>query len=209
MHCPPRLLRRRLGRALVLASLVTSPHVLTGCSNFLAATHDGPIYQDPGQRSRGEKTDDKQIKTFLKVNLGKADPALAKSNINIASYNGVVLLTGEVANNQLRELAGATARDINAVRQVHNQLAIAGQSSFYSRANDSWLATKINTKIINAQVIEINRIKVIVENRVVYLMGLVTEKEAAAVVEVARTTKGVTKVVRAVELIPEHPRAPI
>lgn len=182
---------------------------ILGCSSFLAATNDGPIHQDPGQRSRGETIDDKQITTFLKVNLAKADPALEKANVNFLSYNGVVLLTGEVATKALRDLAGNTAREISAVRLVHNQLSIASKANIYSRTYDSWLATKIKTKVINAQVIEANRVKIVVENRVVYIMGLLTEKEAVAVSQIASTSDGVTKVVRAVELVPEHDRAPL
>lgn len=192
---------------LALACLLAMP--LTGCSTFLAATHQSAVYQDPGQRSRGEAIDDKQIMRFLKVNLTKADPAFEKSNVNFVSYNGVVLLTGEVPSSQLRDLAAKTARDISEVRLVHNQLSIAGKSTIYSRTYDNWLTTKIKTKVINNQVIEANRFKIIVENRVVFIMGLVTEKEAAAIAEIASATDGVTKVVRAVELVPEHVRAPI
>lgn len=196
-------------KAVILGVLLSIIFSSAGCSSFLAATHDDPIRQDPGQRSKGEVVDDKQITTFLKVNLTKADPAFEKANVNFVSYNGVVLLTGEVPSKALRELAAKTARDINAVRLVHNQLNIASKSTIYSRTYDNWLAAKVKTKIINNQIIEANRVKIIVENRVVYIMGLVTEKEAQAISEVASTTKGVTKVVRAVELVPEHERAPI
>ena len=199
-------MRRNTLPGLVIAfSIVT---LLPACSQFIAATHDGPVHQDPGQRSRGEKIDDRQITTHLKVNLKKADPELAKANIDIVSYNGVVLLTGEVPSQQLRELAGSTANAIAAVRQVHNQLSIAGKATVYSRANDSWIATKIRGKILNGRIVETNRVKIIVENRVVYIMGLLTENEAQYLTELARTTKGVVKVVRAIELVPEHERAP-
>lgn len=188
--------------------LSSSIIISTGCSSFLAAAHKGPIHQDPGQRSRGETIDDKQITTFLKVNLTKADPVFEKANVNFLSYNGVVLLTGEVPSEQLRDLAGKTARDISAVRLVHNQLAVASKATIYSRTYDSWLGTKIKTKVINSQVIEANRVKIVVENRVVYIMGLLTEKEARQVSDIASTSEGVVKVVRAVELVPEHERAP-
>lgn len=156
----------------------------------------------------GEVFDDRQITTHLKVNLVKADPSLDEANITVLSYNGVVLLTGEVPSAKLRELAGETARNINSVRQVHNQLSIASKASIYSRANDNWIGTKIRTKLIGSTEIESNRVKIVVENRVVYIMGLLTESETQHVTELARTTEGVTKVVRAVELVPEHERAP-
>lgn len=196
-------------RVLLIFSLFFSGLSLSGCTKFLSATHKSPVYQDPGQRSRGEKIDDVQIKRHLKVNIDKADPKLKASNINVESYNGIVLLTGEVPNQQLREVAGAIARDMAAVRQVNNALQIASKSTFFSRTNDNWITTKITGKIVKDKLIEINRVKIIVENRVVYIMGLLTEKEATNIAEAARTTKGVRRVVRAVELVPEHERAPL
>lgn len=181
---------------------------LAGCSSFLAATHDGPIEHDPGQRTLGEVMDDRQIDTYLKVNLVKADPIFDTANVNIMVYNGVVLLTGELPSKELREVAGNVARNIGAVRQVHNQITIATKATIYSRANDNWIGTKIRTKLINSQHIESNRVKIVVENRVVYIMGLLSESETQHVTELARTTEGVAKVVRAIELIPEHERAP-
>ncbi|HEY7774243.1 MAG TPA: BON domain-containing protein [Marinagarivorans sp.] len=191
---------------LALACLVTA--TLSGCSSFLAATYDGPIEQDPGQRTRGKVIDDREITTLLKVNLVKADPSLDDANIAVLCYNGVVLLAGQVPSNELRELAGDTARNINAVRQVHNQLTVASKATIYSRANDNWIGTKIRAKLFNSTQVESNRVKILVENRVVYIMGLLTESETQHVTELARTTEGVDKVVRAVELVPEHERAP-
>ena len=112
----------------------------------------------------------------------------------------MVLLTGEVPSRELRELAGETARNIAQVRQVHNQLLIQSNATFFSRTNDNWLASKVRSKVLLAD-IESERIKVIVENRVVYLMGLVTEQEAKKVAESAANTDGVTKVVRVFEYI--------
>ena len=195
----------KLFRAMSLCILSTT---LSSCSSFLAATHNGPIEQDPGQRTMGEVLDDRQITTHLKVNLVKADPSLDEANITVLSYNGVVLLTGEVPTSRLRELAGETARNINSVRQVHNQLEVASKATFYSRTNDNWIGTKIRTKLIGSTEVESNRVKIVVENRAVYIMGLLTESEAQHVTELARTTEGVTKVVRAIELVPEHERAP-
>lgn len=191
---------------LFTTALLSTPMI--GCSSFLAATHDGPIEHDPGQRTLGEVMDDRQITTHLAVNLVKADPIFDQANVNIMVYNGVVLLTGELPSKDLRELAGNVARNIGAVRQVHNQINIATKATFYSRTNDNWIGTKIRTKLINSQQIESNRVKIVVENRVVYIMGLLSESEAQHVTELARTTDGVVKVVRAIELIPEHERAP-
>lgn len=201
-------MKKRSPLLLRAISLCILSATLSSCSSFLAATHNGPIEQDPGQRTMGEVLDDRQITTHLKVNLIKADPSLDEANITVLSYNGVVLLTGEVPTSRLRELAGETARNINSVRQVHNQLAVASKATIYSRTNDNWIGTKIRTKLIGSTQIESNRVKIVVENRAVYIMGLLTENEAQHVTELARTTEGVTKVVRAIELVPDHERAP-
>ena len=182
---------------------------ISGCTNFLSAVSKGPLEQDPGQRTMGEVLDDSEIETLLKVNLGKLDPAYDDANLHIVSYNAVVLLTGELPSRQLRELAGDTARAINSVRLVHNQINIASKATVYSRSYDSWLGTKLRAKLINSRKIESNRVKVVVENRVVYIMGLLSESEAQHVTDLASTTEGVIKVVRAIELIPEHERAPL
>jgi len=181
--------------------LLTTPPLLGGCVTVLDATSDGPIRRDPGERTLGAYIEDKQIKTIISVNLQKADPALEKANIEVTVYNGVVLLTGQVQNQKLREKAGDIARNVLKVRQVYNELQILPNTSFLSRANDGWLATKINTKLMAHKDIDSDRVIVVVDNSIVYLMGLLTQVQTEKITDVARTTKGVSKVVRAIEYI--------
>jgi len=156
---------------------------------------------DPGKRSLGSYIDDQQIETIAQVNLDKASPDLKTAHINVTSYNGVALLTGQVADNQLRQLAGSTVGAIAKVRQVHNELQIQGKTSILSRTNDSWLTTKVKSRLLAQKDIDSGRIKVVTENGVIYLMGLMSRIEAEKAVEVARTTGGVQKVVKAFEYI--------
>jgi osmotically-inducible protein OsmY len=106
-------------------------------------------------------------------------------------------------------MAGSTASALKTVRQVHNQIQVASTPTIYSRINDDWIATKITSKIANSRKVEVNRVKIIVANREVFIMGLLTETEAQQVTEIARSTTGVEKVVRAIEVVPEHQRAPL
>jgi osmotically-inducible protein OsmY len=85
-----------------------------------------PIESDRGERSTGSWIDDEIIETKALVNLDKADPDLAQAHISVTSFNGVVLLTGQVHNEELRQIAGATADKINKVRQVHNEITVSG-----------------------------------------------------------------------------------
>lgn len=174
---------------------------LTACVSMHEATSDGPIEPDPGKRTFGTYIDDQRLQSIVEVNLGKADPRLAEAHINVMCFNGVVLLTGEVPGADLRQLAGDTTRGINTVRQVHNELGVQSNSTMFSRSNDNWIATKLRTKILSNKDIESDRVKTVVENRVVYLMGLLTREEADLVSEIAAGVEGVQKVVRVIEYI--------
>lgn len=175
--------------------------LLNGCVTMLEATSDGPIEPDPGKRTFGAYVDDQRLETVIEVNLRKADPRLAEAHINIMSFNGVVLLTGEVPSSDLRQIAGETVRSISKVRQVHNELLVQSNSTFFSRTNDNWIATKLRSKILANRDIESERVKIVVENRVVFLMGLLTREEANLLSDMAAQITGVEKVVRVIEYI--------
>lgn len=172
-----------------------------GCSSIIDATSDGPVNSDPGERTWGAAIDDEQIETLAIVNLNKANPALDDANISVTSYNAVVLLTGQVSSNDLRALAGKTVGNINRVRQVYNELQVQGETSMLSRTNDSWLTSKVKTKLYANGDTEGGRIKVVSENGTIFMMGLVTRAEADQAVDVVRNTGGVQKVVKVFEYI--------
>lgn len=188
-------------RVFLNAALIALCVSLNGCVTVLDATNDGPIDPNPGKRNLGQYFSDENLETIIAVNLRKAGPDLEESHINVKCFNDVVLLTGEVASSELRQLASEIARDIKQVRQVHNELIVQSNSTFFSRANDNWLATKVRSKLIGNRDVDAERVKVIVENRVVYLMGLMDRKEANIVSHVAASVDGVEKVVRVFEYI--------
>ncbi|MFN4149118.1 MAG: BON domain-containing protein, partial [Rhodocyclaceae bacterium] len=90
------------------------------------------------------------------------------------------------------------------VKAISNELQIAGASSLASRSNDTYITSKVKARFIDANRFAANHVKVVTEAGIVYLMGLVTQKEADAAVEIARTTGGVRKVVRVFEIISEE-----
>ncbi len=173
--------------------------LVQGCSSIISATTDEPIKVDPGERSSGSFLDDQIIETTALVNLDKANPELAQSNLVVVSYNGIVLLAGQVSNEQLRQLAAETVARVKKVRRVHNEITVSGTTSMVARSNDSWITTKIKSKMLADGNIDSSRIKVVTENGVVYLMGLVTREQADQAAELTRTTAGVQRVVRIFE----------
>jgi osmotically-inducible protein OsmY len=174
---------------------------LAGCAQIIHVTTSEPIQVNPKKRTLGTKIDDSNLETITRVNLKKASPDFDEANVNIDCFNGVLLLTGQVPTENLRQLAGSTAAQINTVRQVHNELEVIPNKDFKAGSYDTWLATKIKTKLFANSDIESRRIHFITENRSVFLMGLVSRHEAAKITRVAANTKGVTQVVKVFEYI--------
>lgn len=176
--------------------------LVTNCATSgVISRSDGSLSPDPGKRSFGSFIDDRQLIEVVQTNLDSADHKFFLSNINVYSFNQVILLTGEVPTEALKARATQIAKKVHLVRGVHNELQVAPNASFMSRANDNWIHNKIIAKLISEDNIEANRVEVIVENEVVYLMGLLRWEEAEIVTDLVRYTNGVNRVVRAIEYI--------
>jgi osmotically-inducible protein OsmY len=131
-----------------------------------------------------------------------------KVHVNITSYNRMLLLTGEAPTEAIKADVEKLASGVPNVKSISNELAIAGPSSFGGRSNDSYITSKVKARFVDANKFSANHVKVVSEAGVVFLLGLVTQAEADAAVEIARTTGGVQKVVRVFEIIsPEQARA--
>ena len=124
-----------------------------------------------------------------------------KIHINITSYNGVVLLTGEALSDSLRTHAINIARQINKVKRVHNEIRVADLTSFSSRTNDSWITSKVKTQMFATKGFKSSQVKVITEASTVYIMGLVTKKVGNQAAEIARNVAGVKRVVKLFEYL--------
>jgi len=174
---------------------------LNACTSLINAVTSEPIEPDPSETSIGTDIDDWQMGTMIGVNIKKASEQLANSHINVSTYNKVVLLTGEVATNELRILAGSTARNYKGVRQVYNEIKLQGSSSLLARTNDSWLTTKVKSKLLANKEIASGQIEVVTESGIVYLMGVVSRTTADRATTIASHTGGVVKVVRVFEYL--------
>ena len=177
--------------------------LLSGCASIISATtgKDG-IEENRGTRSLGAMLDDSGIETAIKVNLNAENETLKRAHINVVSFNSVVLLVGQVPSQEIKNLATRVATSSSSrIKKMHNELEIAGSSTFLSRSNDAWLSTKLKTLMLADPVVSGLRTKVVTENGVVYLMGLVTQEEAAWTVDLISGSSGVARVVKAFEYI--------
>ena len=119
----------------------------------------------------------------------------------MVSYNGLILLAGQVATAELKEQAATVAQEVNRVRKVHNELSIGGPISLVARTNDAWLTGKVKSRLVASKEAQGLKVKVVTENGVVYLMGLVTRAQADAVVTVTANVYGVQKIVKVFEYL--------
>jgi osmotically-inducible protein OsmY len=177
---------------------------LAGCAPALiVAAGTGAALVAHDRRTAGTMVDDETIE--IKIASGvRGDPQLReKAHINATSFNNAVLLTGEAPTQTLRDEAAALARKVPKVRVVHNEIRLAAPSSLASRSRDSVITGRVKTAMLEIKLKDFDptRVKVVTENGVVYVMGLVRRDEAQAVVAVTRKTGGVRKVVKVFEYI--------
>ena len=175
---------------------------ISGCTSVVNASREAPIDDDRGTCTLGSKIDDSLIETKVAVNVAKASPDLDNnSHIVVSSFNGIVLLAGQTPRADLKSLAEQTAGQVQKVKKVHNELQVMQPSSLLARNNDAWLTTKIKTQMLTDASIPGSRIKVITENGIVYMLGLLTQAEAARAASLVQGVSGVQKIVKLFEYI--------
>ena len=175
---------------------------ISGCSSVINASREAPIDDDRGTRTFGSKIDDSLIETKVAVNIAKANPDLDNaSHIVVTSFNGIVLLAGQTPRADLLHLAEQTASQVQKVKKVNNELQVIEPSSMLARSNDAWLTSKIKTQMLTDSAIPGSRIKVVTENGIVYLLGLLTQAEATRATNLVQGVGGVQKIVKLFEYI--------
>jgi osmotically-inducible protein OsmY len=192
---------RLVVNTLVLTSILSS---LGGCAALVVGgVVAGTVMVATDRRSSGAQLNDEGIEirsaNRLKEKFGE------RGNFNVTSYNGRVLLTGEVAGNSDKLAAEQLVFQVENVKLVVNELTIAGSTStLRERSNDTLITSRVKTGLIESKDLPSNAFKVVTERGVVYLMGRVTQREADSATEIARGISGVVKVVRSFELISEE-----
>jgi len=177
--------------------------LLQGCAALAIGGIAGTVVMSQDRRTVGTITEDAGIELKSATRLGQK--LKEGVHINATSYNRMLLLTGEVPDTAAREEAERIARSVENVRGVYNELAVSGVSSYTVRSNDTLITSKVKTRFLDAKKFNGIHMKVVTENSVVYLMGLVQKEEANDATEIARTTSGVQKVVRVFEYIDTEP----
>jgi osmotically-inducible protein OsmY len=172
--------------------------LLSGCPAAIVGAGALTYGVAEDRRTSGTMIDDDNIET--RVSRGVRERYGENTHVNVTSFNRSVLLTGEVPEDARKADIEKLAQGAGNVRNITNELQVGAPSSLGARANDSYITTKVKGRILDSNKVNPIHVKVVTEAGVVYLMGIVTEQEAADAVDVARNTGGVVKVVRIFDL---------
>ena len=192
-------------KRLTLAILVTGSlaAALSACAPLVVGgVMVGGALVVSDRRTSGAQLEDEGIE-LRSANRIK-DTGGDKAHVNVTSYNRQVLLTGEAPTAQDRERIEAAVKGVDNVRGVVNELAVMPNSSLTQRSNDTLITGKVKASFVDAKDISLNAFKVVTERNTVYLLGIVTTREANRVTDITRGVGGVEKVVRVFEIVSEE-----
>jgi len=179
----------------VLAALAAVLAALGGCIPVMVAGAAGSAAMiATDRRSAGAQLDDETIE--LKVTTRTNSEFGNRIHLNVTSYNGYVLLSGEAPDQGVIASVGNIAKTTEKVRGVHNEMVVGLLADFSARSNDTYITSKVKSRMIEANKFPPNVVKVVTERGVVYLMGIVSKEEGDAAAETAATTAGVVRVVK-------------
>jgi osmotically-inducible protein OsmY len=189
------------GRGLFLGTLLATPMLISGCAPVVVggAAATASIAHD--RRTTGSVIEDQAIEMRIKGALAEDAEIDKQAHINVTSYNGIVLLSGEAPSEALRARAGQIAREDEKARRVHNEIQIAAPSAMMARSSDAWITTKVKSALLGVGIkgFDPTRVKVVTENGTVFLMGILTQQEGSAVTDQARQVSGVQRIVKLFE----------
>lgn len=182
-------------------AILCSVLLLQGCAAAVVAGTASAVSAAKDRRTLGSQIDDNNIEIKATLALKKIKPLTDNANISVISVNGMVLMVGQVPSDTLKQQAESVVRQAVQLKTLHNQLRIGTRISVTTQTHDTWLTSKVKTKLLTSEAVTGNNIKVVTENSEVFLMGLVNEQEAQKAVDIARHINGVARVIKAFEYL--------
>ena len=154
------------------------------------------------RRTTGTQVEDQGIE--LRAGNRVSEVMGDKARVSVTSYNRMVLLSGQAGYATDKATIEKLVREQATVRQVYNEIEVVPfTATLGQRSKDTMITGQVKASLVNAKDITSSAIKVVTENNVVYLMGIVTPRESKRAAEIARGVNDVTKVVRLFEVISE------
>lgn len=185
----------------LLMSALCISLTLQGCAPVLVAGAATGASVANDRRTAGTVLEDQTIE-LKAVGAIQGDEELSKSvHVSVTSFNNVVLVTGQTPTRGMRDRILNHINSIDKVRRIHNEIAIEEPTSLKTRSSDTWITTKVKSTMLGAKGLEATHVKVVTENGVVYLMGMVTHQGGDTAAKTVQQVKGVQRVVKVFEYI--------
>ena len=185
-------------KVIILSALIISSTILSSCVPIVqgAAAVTTVATMSNDRRTMGEILDDKTLYMNLR-NFVSKDSMLEDTHINFNVYNKSVLMTGEVATEELKSYLEETVKKrAPKMNQLINEVAVMPNSSYLNRARDGVISVQIEALFLDQEVFHPAHVSVLTERATVYLMGSVTKREAEHATNVASQAKNVKQVVK-------------
>ena len=190
-------MKTKLIAALIVGATVLP--ALQGCFPMVATGITSGVLATVDRRSLGTQTEDESIE--WKASSRVSEKLGDQVHTNFTSFNRKVLLTGEVPTAEAKAQAETIVSGVTNVQGVYNELVVGPVSNYSNRSNDSYITSKVKSRLVDEKTLSANHIKVVTESSVTYLMGIVGDREAKVSVIITRTTDGVSKVVNLMEVV--------
>lgn len=191
-------------RLAILVLIALSTPLLSGCFGLAATGIVATAISVDDRRTTGIQVEDESIEWKSAARIREQ---FKDVHVNAVSYNLTVLLVGQVPSEEVKKQIEDAVRGVPSVKNVTNELVVAGNTSLAARGNDGLITSNVKARMVGNGKVSPNHVKVVTENGVVYLLGLVTQAEADVATDVARTTAGVARVVKVFEYIANAPKA--
>jgi osmotically-inducible protein OsmY len=186
-----------------LLLVAASTLILQGCAPLVVTGVGATVVMIEDRRSTGTYIEDENIEWKARILVVER---FNDAHVNNTSFNMSLLLTGEAPSEQMKKDIEQAMRGIPSVKNVINELVVAGNTSLFARSGDGLTTTNTKARFLNNGKFSTNHVKVVTEASTVFLMGIVTREEGDAAAELARTTSGVARVVKVFEYIDKVPK---
>jgi len=183
---------KRLTPALILLLLLLN---LNACSPFIVvggvAGLGASVAVD--RRSPDKIVEDEAIEIQATDFIYRNEDFGKKVHITVTSYNGTTLVAGEAPNESSKKFILDYVNRLKNVTQVVDAVEIKTAVPFSERSNDTWLTTKVKSKLMANKGL-VTHTKVVTSEGNVYLMGIVNNNEAEEILKIVNDVSGINKV---------------
>lgn len=179
--------------------------LLQGCVGVMLAGAGTGIASVTDRRAVSTQVSDQAIDVRATQRLNTTNPLWAQSRVVVITTKGKSLLIGQTPTEEFSQQAEAIVKEVPGVVEVFNELRITQPLDITARSHDSLLTSKVKSVLLTEKNIDGTKVKVVTENKEVFLIGLVTQKEADIAVKLARNVGGVQRVITVFEFIQAAP----